>query len=249
MIAQRLAAIRERIARAARRAGREPDDVALLAVSKTFPASAVREAAAAGQRRFAENRVQEAAAKIPELDAGLEWHLVGPLQRNKARRAVELFDVIHSLDRPELALALQRAARESGRTPRVLLQVNVDREPQKAGVEPDAAAELLATLRQCPELRPVGLMAIPRACSDPEEVRPSFARLRTLRDSLRVDEPRLVELSMGMSADFEVAIEEGSTCVRIGTAIFGARKPGPAGANEDQKDHEQKHEQKGGEPS
>ncbi len=223
MIADRLRAIRERIEGAARRSGRDPQQVQLLAVSKTFPAEAVLEAAAAGQRRFAENRVQEASAKIPAIAEALEWHLIGPLQRNKARRAVELFEVIHSVDRPELVRALDRAAADLGRRPRVLIQVNLDREAQKSGAAPEQVAALLDELRACPALVPVGLMTIPRACDDPEEVRPSFVRLRELRDALRGTEPGLVELSMGMSADFEVAVEEGSTLVRIGTAIFGAR--------------------------
>jgi pyridoxal phosphate enzyme (YggS family) len=223
VIAERLRAVRERIDAAARRAGREPASVELLAVSKTFPAEAVREAAAAGQRLFGENRVQEAAAKIPDCGDGIEWHLVGPLQRNKARRAVELFDVIHAVDRPELARALERAASQLGRRPRVLLEINVDEEPQKAGVAPGETKGLLEEVRACPSLVPAGLMAIPRACDDPEQVRPSFVRLRELREALCRIEPRLVELSMGMSADFEVAVEEGATLVRVGTAIFGPR--------------------------
>lgn len=223
MIAERLRAVRERIDAAARRAGRDPAQVQLLAVSKTFPARAVLEAADAGQRCFAENRVQEAEAKIPEVGRDLEWHLVGALQRNKARRAVELFDVIHSVDRPQLAHALQRAADAAGRRPRVLLQVNLDAEDQKSGAAPEALGALLDAVRACPALVPSGLMTIPRACDDPEEVRPSFARLAELARELRATEPRLVELSMGMSADFEVAVEEGATLVRVGTAIFGTR--------------------------
>ncbi len=232
MIEERLRQVRERIAAAARRSGRSTDAVRLIAVSKTFPAERVVEAFAAGQRAFGENRVQEALAKIPAVAKGLpagpsaEWHLIGPLQRNKVRRAVEAFEVTESVDRPELAHAIDRAAAAAGRRPRVLIQVNVDREPQKAGVAPEAAAALLRRVRECAALEPCGLMAIPRACSDPEEVRPSFSRLRELLGELQAAEPDLrgfEELSMGMSADFEVAIEEGSTQVRVGTAVFGRR--------------------------
>jgi pyridoxal phosphate enzyme (YggS family) len=175
--------------------------------------------------------VQEASAKIPAVAAAtripLEWHMVGQLQRNKARKAVELFDVIQSVDRTELAAALARAAGDLGRRPRILIQVNVDEEAQKAGVLPKEAPRLLAEIDRLPQLAPVGLMALPRACDDPEEVRPSFARLRTLLDHLnagRTEERRLAELSMGMTGDFEAAVEEGATWVRLGTAIFGERK-------------------------
>jgi pyridoxal phosphate enzyme (YggS family) len=230
-VAERLTDVERRIADAAARAGRDPARVRLVAVSKTFPASRVLEAVSAGLRTFGENRVQEATAKIPAVAAAasvpIEWHMVGQLQRNKARKAVELFDVIQSVDRTELAAALARAAADLGRRPRILLQVNVDEEAQKAGVLPKAAAQLLADVDRLPQLAPVGLMALPRACDDPEEVRPSFARLRSLLDDLnagRPDEQRLAELSMGMTADFEVAVEEGATWVRLGTAIFGERK-------------------------
>ncbi len=241
MIRENLREVHRRIATAARRAGRDPNEVKLLAVSKTFAHDRVLEAAAAGQLAFGENRVQEASRKIPAVAAefaatqpnvsmasmasmaSMEWHLIGPLQRNKARQAVGLFDVIHSLDRSELAVALERAAEALDRRPRVLLQINIDDEPQKSGAAPSDARELLEATRACAHLIPIGLMTLPRACSDPEEVRPSFRRLRELLAELHQDEPRLVELSMGMSADFEVAIEEGSTQVRIGTAIFGPR--------------------------
>ena len=230
-LTERLADLRERIERAARAAGRTEDQVSVIAVSKTFPASSVLEALAAGQTRFGENRVQEATAKLAELDpaarARAEWHLVGQLQRNKARKAVELFDVIHSVDRPRLASALAGAARDLGRRPRVLLQIDLDGEPQKGGTPPERAAELLAEVDALPELEPVGLMAIPRERDDAEAVAPAFARLRVLLESLnaeRAPERKLRELSMGMSADFEVAIREGATLVRIGTAIFGPRE-------------------------
>ncbi|MCE2391659.1 MAG: YggS family pyridoxal phosphate-dependent enzyme [Proteobacteria bacterium] len=225
---QRIEGLRRRLDRAAADAGREPSSVHLIAVSKTFPATLVERAAEAGLRAFGENRVQEASDKIPMISDRyrheIEWHFIGPLQRNKARRAVELCDVIHSVDRPALVDVLQRSAAALGRRPRVLVQVNVDREPQKAGADPDDAPGLVRALDACANLVPVGLMAIPRPADDPEKVRPAFARLRELRDVLERERGReLPELSMGMSADFEVAIQEGATWVRLGTAIFGER--------------------------
>jgi hypothetical protein len=177
--------------------------------------------------------VQEAESKIEALRAlsreSLEWHLIGGLQRNKAKRAAALCDVIQSLDRPELAQALEREAAALGRRLRVFLQVNVDREPQKGGCDPDQVTPLARAVEACPHLELVGLMAIPRACEDPEEVRPSFARLRGLLGELnraRGDSRPLAELSMGMTGDFEVAVEEGATWLRIGTALFGEREKG-----------------------
>ena len=232
-IAARAEALRKRIDTVAREAGRDPADVQLLAISKTFPAERVLEATAAGLRSFGENRVQEAETKIPEVraaaDVRLDWHLVGQLQRNKARRAVELFDWIHSVDRPALASTLERHAEALQRRPRVLIQVNVDEEEQKAGVLPTGLAQLAKHVDAMTHLELVGLMAIPRACEDPEQVRPSFERLRELLQQLnegRADEARFTELSMGMSADFEAAIREGATWVRIGSAIFGERVKG-----------------------
>jgi pyridoxal phosphate enzyme (YggS family) len=230
-LADRLGEVRERIGGAAHRVGRDPAAVRLVAVSKTFPAARVLEGIAAGIDCFGENRIQEASRKLPEVRAAshapVEWHFVGALQRNKARRAVELFDVIESVDRAPLARDLAKAARELGRRPRVLLQVNVDAEPQKAGVAPAELPELLECVDALPELEPVGLMAIPQPQRDPERLRPAFARLRELLEAAnagRRPERRLAELSMGMSADFEVAIEEGATWVRLGTAIFGERE-------------------------
>lgn len=223
--------MRTRIAGAARSVGRPPEAIRLVSISKTFPAASVLEAARAGLDTFGENRVQEAARKIPEVRcagaSGLEWHFVGSLQRNKVRKAVELFDVIQSVDRIELALDLERAAAARGERQRILLAVNIDEEPQKSGVPPAGTAELLARIDTLPHLEPLGLMSIPRARADPEQVRPSFARLRRLLEVLnrdRAEERHLCELSMGMSADFELAIEEGATCIRVGTAIFGARE-------------------------
>lgn len=230
-LSERLERVRARVDAAAREAGRDPRDVRVIAISKTFPVARLREALAAGQRALGENRVQEAAAKLAELSpeerALGEWHLVGQLQRNKARKAVELFDVIHSVDRPALAEALDRAAHDLDRRPRVLLQVDLDDEPQKGGVAPEEAGALLAHIEGLELLEPVGLMAIPRPGDDPEATRPAFARLRRLREQLNAARPperQLRELSMGMSADFEAAIAEGATWVRVGTAIFGERE-------------------------
>jgi pyridoxal phosphate enzyme (YggS family) len=229
-LAPRIADVRDRIAAAARRAGREIAEVTLVAVSKSFGAERVAELSALGVRDFGENRLQEALQKIPQVqlltDAELEWHMIGGLQRNKAAAAARLFAWIHSVDRPVLALELERGAAQRTLPLRVLAQVNVDAEPQKGGVPPAGLAELVACIDACPHLALVGLMAIPRACADPEEVRPSFARLRALLDETnrtRAPEARLAHLSMGMSGDFEVAIEEGATLVRVGTAIFGER--------------------------
>ncbi|HXX49172.1 MAG TPA: YggS family pyridoxal phosphate-dependent enzyme [Myxococcota bacterium] len=227
--AARLAAIRARIAASARRAGRDPAAVKLLAVSKTQPPERVLEAVRAGVRALGENRVQEGEAKIPAVRAHssepLEWHLIGSLQRNKAARAAALFDVIQSLDRAPLAAALEREAARLGRRLRVLLQVNVDAEPQKGGCTPGDLPELVRAVDACPHLELAGLMAIPRPCADPEGVRPSFARMRGLLAELnRGRAAPLGELSMGMSDDFEVAVEEGATWLRIGTALFGPRE-------------------------
>ncbi len=232
-LSRRLADVRARIKRAAERAGREPDEIRIIGIAKTFPAASVLEALAAGLSTFGENRVQEAAQKIPEVaavgGAPSEWHLVGSLQRNKAAAAVRLFDVIQSVDRSALALALDRAAAQEGKIQKVLLQVNIDREPQKGGSPPEQLGDLLDQVDSLPNLEPVGLMAVPRACTDPQQVRPSFARLRDLLQELnrkRARERPLRVLSMGMSADFEIAIEEGATWVRIGSAIFGERRSG-----------------------
>ncbi|MDE2227612.1 MAG: YggS family pyridoxal phosphate-dependent enzyme [Alphaproteobacteria bacterium] len=218
-IAERLAAVRARIAEAARRAGRPADAVSLVAISKTHPAAAVEAAIAAGQRVFGENRVQEAEAKFPALKArypDLRLHLVGPLQTNKARNAVRLFDVIHTLDRPRLAEALARAMDQEGRRPTLLVEVNIDAEPQKAGIAPEAADGFIADCRARWRLAPVGLMCIPPAGADPA---PHFARLAAI-----AERNGLKELSMGMSDDFEIAVARGATLARIGTAIFGPRE-------------------------
>ena len=227
MIADRVAAVRERIARAADRASRPPGDITLVAVSKTFPAESVRAAFAAGVRHFGENRVQEASAKIDALadlrPRGLEWHLIGHLQSNKGRRAASLFDVVQSVDSAALAQRLARAATESDRVLRVLVQVDLGGEATKSGVPEAELTEALRRMRGLHGLRVAGLMVLPPYLG-PEQVRPYFRRLRILRDEA-VKEGLLDgdDLSMGMSHDFETAVEEGATLVRVGTAIFGAR--------------------------
>jgi hypothetical protein len=219
-----LEAVRDRISAACARSGRGAGDVTLVAVSKTVPAERLRSAVEAGQAVLGENRVQEAAAKAAEL-SGVEWHLVGPLQANKVRRAVELFSLIHSVDSVGLADRIGRVARETGRGPLpVLLQVNVDRDPGKAGFEPEALHDAVPALTADDGLEVRGLMTIGRLVPEPEQARGTFAALRALSEDLRRSCPPLgTELSMGMSDDFEIAIEEGATIVRVGRALFGER--------------------------
>jgi pyridoxal phosphate enzyme (YggS family) len=214
----------ERIAAACRRAGRDPSSVALVAVSKTVAADRIRAALDAGIRVFGENRVQEAAAKLPLVTAGA-WHLIGPLQSNKARRAVELFDVIQTVDSVRLAQRLSAVATEVGRAPLpILLQVNVDADPAKAGFASDRLRADLPELLRLPGLRVDGLMTVGRQVASAEGARPTFAALRRLVRELRADWPGLgPDLSMGMTDDFDVAVEEGATIVRVGRAIFGER--------------------------
>ena len=216
-----LAAVRERIVRAAARSGRNAADVKLVAVSKTHPAAILREAIAAGVTVFGENKVQEGESKIVEIgrDAA-EWHLIGHLQSNKARKAVQLFDVIHSIDSIELARRLERICEEEGRERLpVLIQVDLAGEETKSGVPAGDLPELAGYLKSCTHLHLVGLMVLPPFFDEPEATRPFFQRLRAIRDEVIPGG----ELSMGMSHDFEVAIEEGATIVRVGTAIFGER--------------------------
>ena len=223
-ISERLAAVRARIDAAAIQSGRSPGSVRLVAVSKTKPPEAIREAYASGQRDFGENYVQEMALKAAALAdlSELRLHFIGALQRNKAKQAASVAAVIHTVDREELATELDRRAGALGRTLDVLLEVNVGGEASKAGCAPEAVPALLEAARRAEHLRVVGLMAIPPYLDDPEAVRPFFARLRELRDTLEA--PALLpELSMGMSHDFHVAIAEGATIVRVGTAIFGGR--------------------------
>jgi len=217
-IAERLKSVQDRIAAAAVAAGRDPRSVALVAVSKTHGVRAVQQALAAGQRIFGENRVQEAAAKFPQLRANhpdLQLHLIGPLQTNKVKEAVALFDVIETVDRPKLAAELAKEMQKTGRRPRCYIQVNIGNEPQKAGVAPHDVSALLALSRDEYRLPIVGLMCIPPADEDPA---PYFARMAALAKA-----HHLPILSQGMSGDYPAAIAAGATHVRVGTAIFGIR--------------------------
>jgi len=215
------------MAAAARSAGRDPAAVRLIAVSKTFPLDAVREAYAAGQREFGENRVQEALQKIgASTDLLIRWHLLGHLQTNKARKAGPAFAVIQSVDSVDLLHKIDRAAEESGQAPELLIQVDLAGEATKYGAPPAAVPRLLEAAGAVRAARVVGLMTLPPVPEAPEDARPYFRRLRDLRDgwlAAGVPAPILHELSMGMSGDFEVAIQEGATMIRIGTAIFGSR--------------------------
>jgi hypothetical protein len=229
-IAENIAQVLDRIAAAARRSGRNPEEITLMAVSKTFPPESIREAYAAGLRVFGENRVQEFAGKADAVrdlrDA--EWHLIGHLQSNKAAKAAELFSAVDSVDSVRLAEKLNAAALSAGKTLPVLIEINVGGEEAKSGVAP-GAAELEQVLLAAPRwesLKIRGLMTVPPYTEDPEGSRPYFRQLRQIRDSIAARElPKIgtAALSMGMSHDFEVAIEEGATCVRVGTAIFGER--------------------------
>lgn len=245
-ITANLAAIRERIAIAARRAGRDPESVTLVAASKGMAAPAIRAAIAAGQRLFGENYLQEAEIKMDELAADRPivtdhrdhevsgdrlrpiWHFIGRLQSNKARPAAARFAMVETVDRLKLATALARYAAEAGRVLPVLVQVNIGREPQKAGVLPEAAGELLAAINDLSALRVMGLMAMPPFFDDPERARPYFRATSQLAAELTnrglLGRHGPVVLSMGMSGDFEAAVEEGTTLVRVGTALFGPRR-------------------------
>jgi pyridoxal phosphate enzyme (YggS family) len=212
--------VRERIARAAERAGRRAEDVLLVGVSKTVDVARIRAALAAGLTALGENRVQEARGKVAELGRAAAWHLVGHLQTNKVRDALELFDVVHSVDRIDLARELDRRARARGRPVDALVQVNVAAEPSKGGWPPEAIETAVEALTALAGLRVRGLMTIPPVVDRAEESRGWFRALRKL-----AERHGLADLSMGMSGDFEVAVEEGATMVRVGTAIFGPRPP------------------------
>ena len=224
----RLEQVRSRIAAAANRAGRASEEITLVAVTKTHPAAVVREAIAAGAGDLGENKVQEAERKIPQVGReAARWHLIGHLQSNKARKAVELFDVIHSLDSPALASRLDRICAESDRPELpVLIQVDLGREATKSGVKENELSELVQAVIKCSRLRLRGLMTLPPFFDNAEDARPFFRKLRELSDrfsSEGVFGAQRGELSMGMTNDYEVAIEEGATIVRVGTAIFGER--------------------------
>jgi PLP dependent protein len=230
-ISNNIKEIRSRIDSAARRAGRDPSSITLMAVSKTFPADSIREAYAAGLRVFGENRVQEFAGKIdaPRDLPGAEFHLIGHLQSNKAGKAAELFDAVDSVDSLRLAERLNAAARSLNKQLPVLIEINIGGETAKSGIAPDSdeLEQILTVAPTWDHLAVRGLMTVPPYTEDPEGSRPYFRRLRDLRDKIaarQLPQIKMDVLSMGMSHDFEVAIEEGSTCVRVGTAIFGRRQ-------------------------
>lgn len=228
-LAAQLAHVRAQIEAAALKCGRSPQDVKLIAISKTHPGSLVRAAIELGATDIGENRVQEAELKINEVGRhAARWHLVGHLQANKARRAVQLFDVVHSLDSLELARRLDRLCGEEGRESlHVLIQVDLGQEQTKSGIDEDELPSLVEGLKELKRIALVGLMTLPPFFDDPEEARPYFRRLRELRDDLATQGAfgdRKGELSMGMTHDFAVAIEEGATMIRVGTAIFGQRE-------------------------
>jgi pyridoxal phosphate enzyme (YggS family) len=223
-ILDNLERVREQIAQAAAKAGRDVKDVELVAIAKTHPAEKVREAVEGGQTLFGESRVQEARAKITELSSNLRWHFVGHLQKNKVRQALPLFEMIHSVDSFALAQDINRIAEEEGLFPRVLLEVNVAGEGSKFGFAPDDLREQMEMLLALPRLSIDGLMCIPPLAVESEDSRKFFVQVRELRDSLEKEfNMKLPQLSMGMTQDFPIGIQEGATLVRVGTAIFGER--------------------------
>jgi PLP dependent protein len=230
-VAENIARVRESIDTAARRAGRKEDEITLMAVSKTVPANVIREAYAAGLRVFGENRVQEFAGKVDTLRdlSDVEWHMIGHLQSNKAANAAKLFTAADSVDSLRVAQKLDAGARQVGKTLAVLIEINVGGEAAKSGIVPESRTleELLMGAGEWEHLNFRGLMTIPPFNEDPQQARPYFRQLRQLRDQIaarRLPAVNMSVLSMGMSHDFQVAIEEGSTCVRVGTAIFGERE-------------------------
>jgi hypothetical protein len=226
-IKENLEKIRERIAAAALRAGRDPHSVGLVAVSKKIDNQLIAEAIACGQRIFGENYMQEAKEKISRLPSAVQWHFIGHIQSKKAKDAAALFDLVHTVDSLKLARALDKHAGLAGRTLSVLVQINVGGETQKEGVAPEHAEELLAAMGELANLKVRGLMTMPPFMDNPEDARPFFRTLRQLAEHFAAkgyfDRSKGFELSMGMSGDFEVAIEEGATLVRVGTALFGPR--------------------------
>lgn len=225
-IAVNLARIQERINRAALRCDRQPDEIRLVSVSKTVPLERIREAVSAGATILGENYIQEAREKIALIGTEAEWHFIGHLQSNKAKFAVELFSMIHSVDRVSLAEELNKEAAKKNKILPVLIQVNISGEETKSGIDAAGTRQLVQQVAQLPHLSVQGLMTMPPWFEDSQEARPYFRALRKLRDELageKIPNVSLTELSMGMSGDFEVAIEEGATLVRIGTAIFGER--------------------------
>jgi len=233
LILDNLERVREQIAQAAAKAGRDVKDVELVAITKTHPAEKVREAVEAGQTLFGESRVQEARSKIPELSSNIRWHFVGHLQKNKIRHALTLFEMIHSVDSLGLAQDINRIAEEQGVHPRVLLEVNVAAEGSKFGFSPDKLRDQMEQLLALPRLSILGLMTIPPLAKEAETSRKYFVQSRELRDRLQTEfHVDLAQLSMGMTEDFAVAVEEGATLVRVGTAIFGERSKKQRATNE-----------------
>jgi pyridoxal phosphate enzyme (YggS family) len=224
-IAENIARLKEEIAAACRKAGRDEREVALMAVSKVHPVEAILEAYEAGQRLFGENKVQEYEAKAARVRglAGAEFHLIGPLQSNKTNKAAELFDAVDAVDALKIAERLEKAAAERGKRLPVLIEVKLSHEESKHGVAPEELSALLDAMSGMKAVQAVGLMTVPPWSEDAETARPYFRELRRLRDEVVKAHPGVTQLSMGMSNDFVVAIEEGSTCVRVGTAIFGKR--------------------------
>lgn len=230
---ERLVQVRARIEAACQRAGRQADEVRILAASKSQSPENIKQAAECGLMVFGENRVQEARQKIPLCPSNLEWHMIGHLQTNKVRDAVRLFQMIHSVDSQKLLSAIDAAGELSGRIMPVCIEVNVSGESSKFGLAPEAAAELLTYSNSLKRVEIAGLMTIPPITRDPESARPFFRKLRLLRDQLRGQTGfALKELSMGMSHDFEIAVEEGAAWVRLGTVLFGPRKANERPANE-----------------
>jgi len=228
-----LSRINERIAHAAQRSGRTADAIQLVAVSKRMDAEKIQRVAACGQRLFGENYLQEAQQKITALPKNFSWHCIGHLQSNKASVAAALFDVIETVDRIKIAKALDRQAKKLEKELEVLIQVNIGRERQKHGVFPEETEKLLKQIKQETDLRVSGLMSIPPKATEPEDTRPYFHAVKKLSEQLAAKElfadNKAVQLSMGMSADFEIAIEEGATLVRVGTALFGQRETAVVG--------------------
>ena len=223
-VAENLERVRDQIAHGVAKAGRSVDDVELVAISKTHEADKVREAIEAEQTLFGESRVQEARVKIPELPSSIRWHFVGHLQKNKIRQALPLFELIHSVDSLALAQDINRIAEEDGLHPRVLLEVNVAGEGSKFGFRPEQLRAEMESLLALPRLSILGLMTIPPVAEEPESSRKYFVQLREFRDQVQTEfHVDLAQLSMGMTQDFAIAVEEGATLVRVGTAIFGER--------------------------
>ena len=226
-ISKNLKRVRERIARAAERAGRQARDVTLVAVSKTVPAKAIGEAVEAGVRVLGENRVQEAETKVDNVNHAVEWHLVGHLQRNKVKSALRMFEMIHSVDSLRLATEIGKRAVQAGVSARTLVQVNTSGADSQFGAAPDEAVDLVGRISEVDGVGVEGLMTIGLFLPDPEAVRPCFVQLRELREEIaaaRIPGVSMAHLSMGMTGDFEVAIEEGATMVRVGSAVFGSRQ-------------------------